>query len=102
MKTSSVIYHINTLKNSYDHFDRCREKSDKRQHCFLTKTISLHVIKCVKTAFYGLNKDKLIHERRGQKQTHVYTESWFTTSTNATPLDRGHFSIHGSGKSVYL
>ena len=40
-----------------------REKSDKIQYCFLIKTISLHVIKCVKTAFYGLNKDKLINER---------------------------------------
>lgn len=44
-----------------------RGKSDKIQHCFLIKTISVHVIKCVKTAFYGLNKDKLINERRGQK-----------------------------------
>ena len=44
-----------------------REKSDKIKHCFLIQTISIRVIKCVKTAFYGLNKDKLINERRGQK-----------------------------------
>lgn len=80
-----------------------REKSDKMQHYFLIKTISLHVIKCVKTAFYGLNKDKLINEREEARNRLTCTQKVdLQQKCQCNPLDRGHFSINGSGNFVYL
>ena len=64
MKTNNVTYHINTLKNSYDHFNRCQGEIWQNTTLFSDKNYKPTCNKCVKTVFYGLNKDKLINERQ--------------------------------------
>ena len=40
-------------------------------------------------------------DKRPEVDSHVYRKLIYNKRANAIPLDRGHLSINGSGKSVY-
>lgn len=48
--------------------------------------------KCVKTMFYGLNKDTLINETEESPEIdpHIYSKLIYNRSTNVIPLEKEH------------
>lgn len=47
---------------------------------------------CVKTMFYGLNKDMLINETEESPEIdpHIYSKLIYNKSTNVIPLEKEH------------